>query len=147
MPFRIANLRPVIHEAFETWALFSPFDFTETSIERIAQLRIGFYRWQHLNCPISFDGPDGVLAHAFYPPSGKLHFNADRIWAMDPERLMNTRESYDLQSVAVHEIGHLLGMGHSTVPEAIMYPSLDPQTRKVELHGDDIAGINAMYPS
>ncbi|KAF3796516.1 Matrix metalloproteinase-27 [Nymphaea thermarum] len=118
----------------------------ETSIDRIAQLHVGFYRGRHLNCPIPFDGPDDVLAHAVDPPHGMLHINADRLWAIDPEKLKNTEESFDLQSVAVHEIGHLLGLGHSTVPEAIMFPSLDSQTRKVELHGDDIAGINAMYP-
>ncbi|XP_031493340.1 metalloendoproteinase 5-MMP-like [Nymphaea colorata] len=145
MPFPIADLRPVVREAFETWALYSPFDFTETSIDRIAQLHIGFYKRQHLNCPIPFAGPNDMLAHAFYPPSGKLHINADIIWAINPEILRNTENSYDVQSVALHEIGHLLGLGHSTVPEAIMYPSLDSQTRKVDLHGDDIAGINAMY--
>ncbi|XP_031493339.1 metalloendoproteinase 2-MMP-like [Nymphaea colorata] len=145
MPFPIADLRPVFREAFKTWASFSPFEFT-ASTARIAQLHIGFYRGQHLNCPDPFDGVGNLLAHAFYPPSGVLHINADCVWAIDPEILRNTEESYDVQSVAVHEIGHLLGLGHSTVPEAIMYPTLDSQTRKVELHGDDIAGINAMYP-
>ncbi|KAF3772261.1 Metalloendoproteinase 2-MMP [Nymphaea thermarum] len=146
MPFPIADLRPVFREAFETWASSSPFDFTESSIERIAQLHIGFYRGQHLDCPNPFDDLGDFLAHAFYPPSGMLHINADKIWAIDPEILKNTDESYDLQSIAVHEIGHLLGLDHSTIPEAIMYPTLDSQARKVELHGDDIARINIMYP-
>ncbi|XP_031493338.1 metalloendoproteinase 2-MMP-like [Nymphaea colorata] len=143
MPFPIEELRPVFREAFQTWALSSPFGFRETSTDRIAQLHIGFYRGQHhASCPPFGD----LLAHASYPPHGMLHINADYVWAIDPEILKNTEESYDVQSVALHEIGHLLGLGHSTVPEAIMYATLDPQTRKVELHGDDIAGINAMYP-
>ncbi|KAF3773975.1 Matrix metalloproteinase-21 [Nymphaea thermarum] len=144
MPFPIADLRPVIREAFETWALYSPFDFTETSIDRNAQLHVGFYKGRHLNCPIPFEGPNDMLAHGFYPRSGKLHINADIIWAIDPEILKDTENSYDVQSVALHEIGHVLGLRHSAVPEAIMYPSLDSQTRKVDLHGDDIAGINAI---
>ncbi|XP_031493336.1 metalloendoproteinase 1-MMP-like [Nymphaea colorata] len=146
IPFPIADLRPVFREAFETWASPSPFDFTQTSIERIAQLHIGFYKGQDLDCPIPFDDLGDFLAHAFYPPSGTLHINADKIWAIDPKILKNTEESYDLQSVAVHEIGHLLGLDHSRIPEAIMYPTLDSQARKVELHGDDIARINFMYP-
>ncbi|KAF3772262.1 Matrix metalloproteinase-15 [Nymphaea thermarum] len=142
LPFPIEELRPVFREAFETWALSSPFDFTETSTDRIAQLHIGFYRGRHVNCPPF----DDLLAHANYPPHGAVHINADIVWAIDPEILKNTEESYDLQSVVLHEIGHLLGLAHSSIPEAIMCPDLDSQTRMVELHSDDIAGINAMYP-
>ncbi|KAF3772263.1 Matrix metalloproteinase-2 [Nymphaea thermarum] len=141
-PHRVSDLRPFFREAFETWALSSPFDFTETSNDRIAQLHIGFYGEGHLDCPLFGD----LLAHASYPPYGMLHINADYVWEIDLEILLNTEESYDVQSVTLHEIGHLLGLGHSTVPEAIMYPTLDSQTRKVELHDDDIAGMNAMYP-
>ncbi|XP_031493337.1 metalloendoproteinase 2-MMP-like [Nymphaea colorata] len=142
MPFPIDELRPVFREAFQTWALSSPFDFRETSTDRIAQLHIGFYGEGHLDCPLF----DDLLAHASYPPHGMLHINADYEWAIDLEILLSTEDSYDVQSVALHEIGHLLGLGHSTLPEAIMYPTLDSQTRKVELDDDDIAGIDAMYP-
>ncbi|KAF3772264.1 hypothetical protein EJ110_NYTH58222 [Nymphaea thermarum] len=51
-----------------------------------------------------------------------------------------------LGSLTMTQIGHLLGSDHSSVPEAAMYPSLKPQTRKVELHADDIASIKALYP-
>ncbi|TYH19570.1 hypothetical protein ES288_A05G361800v1 [Gossypium darwinii] len=51
----------------------------------------------------------------------------------------------DLESVAVHEIGHLLGLGHSSVEDAIMYPSITSRTRKVELADDDIQGIQLLY--
>lgn len=51
----------------------------------------------------------------------------------------------DLESVAVHEIGHLLGLGHSSSAEAVMYPSLRTKTRKVELMRDDVEGIQGLY--
>jgi len=47
--------------------------------------------------------------------------------------------------MAVHEIGHLLGLGHSSVVESIMYPTIMSRTRKVELHSNDVMGIQYLY--
>ncbi|KAK7307183.1 hypothetical protein VNO77_40013 [Canavalia gladiata] len=81
-----------------------------------------------------------VLAHASAPTGGSFHFDADEDWKPD---VTNSSEpdTVDLESVAVHEIGHLLGLAHSTVNTAIMYPYISARTRKVELTKDDIDGI------
>jgi len=51
--------------------------------------------------------------------------------------------SFDLQSVFLHENGHVAGLGHSTDVNAVMYPSY--QTARCALAADDRAGIAALY--
>jgi hypothetical protein len=52
-----------------------------------------------------------------------------------------------LESIAVHEIGHFLGIGHSADPYAVMSAEVhDGSVTRPELARDDIAGICAIYP-
>ncbi len=54
----------------------------------------------------------------------------------------------DLQDVVTHELGHYLGMAHSTDPEATMYfQAAAGETTKRDLAPDDIAGICNIYPA
>lgn len=52
-----------------------------------------------------------------------------------------------IEDIAAHEFGHALGLGHSALPSATMYPSTSacsvaPRT----LDADDIIGARALYP-
>jgi len=51
---------------------------------------------------------------------------------------------YDLQTVLLHENGHVAGLGHSTVTAAVMYAYYGGVRRA--LHPDDICGISNLYP-
>ncbi len=82
-----------------------------------------------------------TLAHTFYPSppnpepiAGDLHFNDAQTWGVQ----MNI----DLFSVALHEIGHALGLGHSDIPGAVMYPYYK---LVAGLSNDDIAAVQALY--
>uniref|UniRef100_A0A3Q3FU24 Matrix metalloproteinase-20-like n=1 Tax=Labrus bergylta TaxID=56723 RepID=A0A3Q3FU24_9LABR len=85
-----------------------------------------------------FDGPRGVLAHAFQPGEGMggdVHFDEDETWTAG-----------NLFAVAAHELGHSLGLTHSQDRSAIMYPNYRYQSNtQYSLSKDDALGIQALY--
>ena len=53
-----------------------------------------------------------------------------------------------IEDVTAHEFGHALGMSHSSVADATMYPSYSYcSTALRSLASDDIAGVQSLYPS
>ncbi len=53
---------------------------------------------------------------------------------------------YDIDGVMVHEVGHVIGLGHSSVAGATMYPSVSAcNTANRSLEADDLAGKNDLY--
>ncbi|KAJ9135240.1 hypothetical protein P3X46_032448 [Hevea brasiliensis] len=133
------DMRSACSQAFQRWASVSQFSFQEAPAGSQADILIGFYRGDHGD-EEPFDGPGMVLAHSFPPQDGRFHYDADEDWSSNPN--MN---QMDLKSVAVHEIGHLLGLAHSQDSNAIMYATIPPGIIKRELTQDDIDGIHALY--
>jgi hypothetical protein len=55
---------------------------------------------------------------------------------------------YDVQDVATHELGHLLGLDHSPWAGATMYPFVDPTILlHRSLSQDEVHGLRACYPA
>ncbi|XP_011541136.1 neutrophil collagenase isoform X1 [Homo sapiens] len=149
LTYRIRNYTPqlseaeverAIKDAFELWSVASPLIFTRIS-QGEADINIAFYQRDHGdNSP--FDGPNGILAHAFQPGQGiggDAHFDAEETWT-------NTSANYNLFLVAAHEFGHSLGLAHSSDPGALMYPNYAfRETSNYSLPQDDIDGIQAIY--
>jgi hypothetical protein len=84
----------------------------------------------------------GILAETFLPPpanggtdAGDILFNSTVSWAVN--------NTYDIMTVAAHEFGHALGLGDSTVSEAVMYGTYNGT--KQALYSDDISGIDSIY--
>ncbi|XWS75250.1 hypothetical protein CRYUN_Cryun01aG0069700 [Craigia yunnanensis] len=132
------NIRSVCMRAFQRWANVSRFTFEEVAEYYVADIEIGFHSGEHGDGN-PFDGPQGTLAHAS-PTGGKLHYNADENWSINPGP-----DEIDLESVTVHEIGRLLGLQHSLVPNAVMYAYFDSGITKRKLQRDDVHSIRALY--
>ncbi|KAK0417576.1 hypothetical protein QR680_013090 [Steinernema hermaphroditum] len=134
-------VRNTLHRAFDLWASACPLRFIEIPEEQTwqADINVAFVKGRHGDS-LPFDGPRGIVAHAFYPTEGELHFDAEEKWTL------NSAEGINLFQTAVHEIGHLLGLEHSTDSRAVMHSGravrYDPG---FELADDDIRGIRAVY--
>ncbi|KAL3627384.1 hypothetical protein CASFOL_028747 [Castilleja foliolosa] len=139
----ISDLKAVFRRAFSRWSDAIPVGFNETNDYTSADITIGWYSGDHGD-GMPFDSALGTLAHAFSPEDGRLHLDAAERWAVDFAR-DRSEVAVDLETVATHEIGHILGMGHSSDEHAVMYPIINPRTRRVELGLDDVKGVQALY--
>ena len=131
-----------IQSAFAAWQAVSNIKFVQVSDSGSAfnapgaagDIRIGAH---------SFDGLSGTLAHAYYPPpngnsaAGDLHFDSSENWTCNASGI-------DIGIVAMHEIGHSLGLAHeNTSTIALMDPYYNPAL--TSLQSDDIQGATSIY--
>lgn len=54
---------------------------------------------------------------------------------------------WNLEAIMVHEVGHQIGLGHTSVTGATMYPSVTScNNGGATIAADDAAGMQALYP-
>lgn len=131
------QIRQVFTDAFNKWANVTGLAFTETLDQNEADITI---RWHTEG---SFYNNNAIFALTYYPTpfhenSGDMEFNENITWKV--QRVGDG--SSDLRYVALHEIGHVLGLCHSGNSSAVMYY---PFSHKLGLIQADINGITSIY--
>uniref|UniRef100_A0A4W3H4A1 interstitial collagenase n=1 Tax=Callorhinchus milii TaxID=7868 RepID=A0A4W3H4A1_CALMI len=130
----------ILQRALKLWSDVTPLRFTRSSSSQ-ADIKISFSSRDHGDGH-PFDGPTGILAHAFSPSSGlggDTHFDLDERWTKDSR-------DFNLFLVAGHEFGHALGLDHSNDRKALMFPTyLYVNTNGYKLPADDVRGIQSIY--
>ncbi|MET0882991.1 MAG: matrixin family metalloprotease [Acidimicrobiales bacterium] len=148
--------------ALATWASVAPFTFTvvpdcdlpfNAAGCTTPDIRVSFGSGDHGAGPDDddFDGPGGTAAHAYFPPpngwsaAGDVHLD-------DAEHWSTTGSGVDLESVALHELGHALGLTHATAAQCPLQASTTRPIMCGTLVGvdrtlaqDDINGIQSLY--
>lgn len=107
-----AEARQLIRQAFEEWTKHVQLTITEV-LQGKADIYVSDELAVHQDrlgqeCKFS---SNTTLAHAFYPEVGDIHYNSQRTYTPD-----------EFFSATIHEIGHTLGLEHTTSQTSIMFP-------------------------
>ncbi|XP_045107012.1 matrix metalloproteinase-2-like isoform X1 [Portunus trituberculatus] len=134
-----------LRRAFDAWSTYSHLQFTEED-STDADIIIFFASHAHGDgYPFDYNG--GILAHAFYPYEfgsygGDVHFDESEKWIIANSK---DDEGLDFFTVAVHELGHSLGLSHSPVDGSIMYPYYMGFNKNFALDYDDVMAMWELY--
>jgi hypothetical protein len=138
-----------VRDAMNLWHTVSNVSFTEnTSNPSLAQIRVSWVTGEHGD-GFPFDGKANcftekgvVLAHTFFPENGDVHFDDDEEWTTGSG--FACEQPVDLMTVALHELGHSLGLKDLKEDEgSIMYGAYLGTRRYLDI--DDILGVQSLY--
>jgi peptidoglycan hydrolase-like protein with peptidoglycan-binding domain len=128
------DIRATVQNAFDRWAAVSDLTFTRVLDQIASHIEL---RWRTPSfCGTPFEEQlCDYLALAHFPDDGgDITFNDSETWNWN-----------FLQTVATHEIGHTLGLHHSSFSTAIMYPIV--QSGPIQMTIDDMQAVGAVYSS
>ncbi|MEX2307228.1 MAG: matrixin family metalloprotease [Pirellulales bacterium] len=153
-PLPATLIRESIEEAFGVWASYAPLTFVEAPDDGLAysqgSTQFGQIRFRH----VFINGPDPpppappvAKARAYFPFAGGSIAGDVEFDHGDPWQQAGTLPVPDILGATIHELGHSLGLGHTSIPQANMYRIFTRYSGlgTGALHQDDINGIQFVY--
>ena len=80
----------------------------------------------------------------YQPDGADIKFNTYYTWAFSST---TPSTAYDFRSVALHELGHVVGSGHSSTAQNVMYYAIPQGSQKRSLQTDDTYVASYLYGS
>ncbi|NJM75747.1 MAG: matrilysin family metalloendoprotease [Acaryochloridaceae cyanobacterium RU_4_10] len=140
------DIQDAFIQAFNIWSQVTPLTFTliDTGTPDIL---IHFVTGAPGEEPFDGAGKDLARATWFYTAdniitSSRINFDDSEQWTVT---VPPPNTGTDLVDLATHEIGHCLGLEHSSIQTAIMRPTFQNGTSQRFLDQDDINGIQSIY--
>jgi len=130
------SYRPLIRSAFDAWEAVSLIDFVEVIDSADVDIRLGDIFIDGTPKP----GETTTLGIAQSWTTGTV-YTAAQIW-FDADAYQDRQTFFQ---VAEHEIGHTIGLDHSSDPADTMYFLSNPQNASGKLSAGDISGAQQMY--
>ncbi len=150
----VEEVAAAIERAMQTWSA-EPLGvrFTrgeDAEVRSPARDDVNGIYFEHEELPPEVD-PERVLAFAarvsitctgVYVESDVVFNAVNQRWSTADEAGQRVA---DVETITLHELGHVLGLDHTDVDGAVMVPSVQDRIRRVP-HDDDLAGLAALYP-
>jgi len=136
-PIGAELFQATIERAMDVWESTGVVAFEPAPAGSTVHVTFTWQRGSHGSCTAF--GTDTSLAHTGpVGPGAYVHFDADRAWSENggPDR-------HSLFQTALHELGHVLGLDHSTDPAAVMYTGEAGERSRLTL--SDRAGLASLY--
>jgi hypothetical protein len=145
-----------IEASFEEWerpqcsyiAFERVFDAQETGGQACGGRR-NTLAWMEQGWPPELGTSVLAITMTCFEPGGgilgsRVLFNGqDHTWATD-----GRADAIDVRNVATHEVGHFIGIGHSSVHGSTMWPTTSAgDVSQRELHRNDVEAVCFLYPT
>jgi hypothetical protein len=116
------------------------FDAPLTRVSSGSNQVVNFQAWDGASADSNGDGFCDTGCNAGMWGNNVLRFDAAEPWAYTT---WPTGSQFDLQTAALHEVGHSIGIDHSADSLSIMYPTISKGVSRRYLTHDDIQAVRA----
>ncbi|KAI9108225.1 hypothetical protein K1719_020708 [Acacia pycnantha] len=140
------SLKDAFSSAFSRWEKVTGLSFTETPSFNQSDILIVFLKWDESEVVAGSDLLGSVRTSGWRA----MYFNVKENWVVPTadNGMVMEDDGLDIETVAMHQIGHMVGFPHTTTEEAaVMFPFMERGQRKLEFATNESKRIQQVFRS